>query len=62
MAEKQKVTFLLELVSQSYLSLPVPGPLTRLLFGAYLASPYSTILPSLWPAVGETSSSVTLFS
>jgi hypothetical protein len=40
MAEKQKIIFqLVELISLSYLSLPVPGPMTRLSFGAHLASP-----------------------
>jgi hypothetical protein len=41
MAKKQKVIFLLNsgAVSLSYHSLLVPSPMTRLSFGAYLASP-----------------------
>jgi hypothetical protein len=58
MAEKQKIIFWLDSGAcfSSYLSLPVPGPMTRLSFGANLASPWSTILPGLWLALGETSS------
>jgi hypothetical protein len=60
MTEKWKVIFWLD--NGAYfsilLSFLVPGPMTRLSFRAYLASCSSASLPSLWPALGETSSYV----
>jgi hypothetical protein len=65
MAEKQKVIFLLDSgahFSVSPFSHWYLVQLQKLPFGANLASPWRASLPGLWPALGETSSSIILFS